>query len=62
LSATGTSTSTTRADDADEVLARVAWSIENQSIGESGGKPQGRPNLRPCAGRGQCPAAGAFAS
>jgi hypothetical protein len=31
LSATGTSTSTTRADDAVEVLVRVAW-----SIGESG--------------------------
>jgi hypothetical protein len=27
LSATGTSTSTTRVDDADEVLGRVEWSI-----------------------------------
>jgi hypothetical protein len=37
LSATGTSTSTTRADDTDEVLARVAW-----SIAESDSRPEGR--------------------
>jgi hypothetical protein len=37
LSATGTSTSTTRADDTDEVLARGEWSIE-----ESGSKSKGR--------------------
>jgi hypothetical protein len=48
LSATGTSTSTTRADDADEVLARVEW-----SIGESGSKPKSWINSRTSAGRGQ---------
>jgi hypothetical protein len=37
LSATGTSTSTTRADDTDEGLARVVLSIE-----ESGSKAEGR--------------------
>jgi hypothetical protein len=31
LSATGTSTSTTRVDDAGEVLARMEWSMENQT-------------------------------